>query len=172
MTGLMHYAPRLVRFDRDRRYTQPGPGTFEKPKGLWVSVTGPDDWPEYCLPEFNGMRPEARLRHAHNVTLAPGANVLRLDDVADMLEFHRTYAGPSDFDLRYHPNERDLWGIDWRVVAAEYAGIVIAPYQWSMRLNASWYYTWDCASGCVWDLDAIAAVEPCWLPALPAGVPA
>ena len=38
-------------------------------------------------------------------------------------------------------------------------GIIIAPYQWYCRMTVDWYYTWDCASGCIWNLDAIESVN-------------
>ncbi|QBI98814.1 hypothetical protein SEA_BOBBY_184 [Mycobacterium phage Bobby] len=49
--------------------------------------------------------------------------------------------------------------IDWGKVAADYGGIIIAPYQWSRRMDPHWYYTWDCASGCIWNLEAIESLE-------------
>ena len=47
--------------------------------------------------------------------------------------------------------------IDWHAVAQAYAGIEIAPYCWSLRFEYEflWYYGWDCASGCVWELSAV-----------------
>jgi len=39
------------------------------------------------------------------------------------------------------------------VVSKEYDGIEIAPYQWDARLSLIWYYGWDVASGCIWNLD-------------------
>ena len=48
--------------------------------------------------------------------------------------------------------------INWIEVAKEYKGINITPYQWNRREN-EWYYTWDCASQCVWDYTAITDVQ-------------
>ncbi len=47
-------------------------------------------------------------------------------------------------------------------VAKLYQGIIIAPYCYSIRLDNDcfWYYPWDCASGCIWDATAIAALVP------------
>jgi hypothetical protein len=114
-----------------------------KPRGLWVSVDGDE-----------GLE---RLTHAHVITLADRANILRLSGAADLDAFtaeflHKPYPG-----LEYR-------AIDWRPVAAKYQGIIIAPYIWERRLtdHAPWYYAWDCASGCIWDASAIknvAAVE-------------
>lgn len=32
-----------------------------------------------------------------------------------------------------------------------------APYQWECRLDRDtfWYYSWDCASACIWNLQAV-----------------
>ncbi len=47
--------------------------------------------------------------------------------------------------------------LEWDKVKDKYQGIIIAPYQWECRLalETCWYYGWDCASGCIWDLDCI-----------------
>ena len=61
----------------------------------------------------------------------------------------------SDWARRF----RDRY-IDWPAVATDYPGLIIAPYQWSCRMSefTRWYYGWDCASGCIWNADAIARV--------------
>lgn len=50
--------------------------------------------------------------------------------------------------------------IDWASVCRAYQGIVISPYFWSRRMGPMWYYSWDCASGVIWDADAIESVGP------------
>jgi len=56
--------------------------------------------------------------------------------------------------------------IDWEAVAKRYTGIEIEPYNWERRnsgpnnnysMSMLWYYGWDCASGCVWELDALVS---------------
>lgn len=49
------------------------------------------------------------------------------------------------------------FGIDWPRVAAVYDGIEIPRYIYQCRLERGviWYYGWDCASGCVWNLDRV-----------------
>jgi hypothetical protein len=61
-------------------------------------------------------------------------------------------------DARNAAAGSDLWkesNINWAKVAAKWGGVEIAPFQ-SKRDNVFWYSTWDCASGVVWDLDAIS----------------
>lgn len=154
----MHYASEPVTLDRYREYVQGRPETFRKPRGFWVSVTGEDDWPSWCRNEDFEI---GRLAVEHTVTLAPSAKILRLHSAAGMREFHDRFAVEGDFERR-HPAlaGHDRWPIDWRAVAEEYDGVIIAPYQWSQRLGLSWYYGWDVASGCIWNLTAIASVAP------------
>lgn len=50
--------------------------------------------------------------------------------------------------------------IDWGRVAEKYGGIEIAPgLPWRFRTRSKWYYTWDCASGVIWDVNAITGIE-------------
>ena len=68
--------------------------------------------------------------------------------------YHKPLPGlRADFPVRH--------SLDWQAVAQNWQGILIPQYLWSMRLNSrhAWYYSWDCASGCIWNPEAIAAVE-------------
>lgn len=149
MTSLSHYSSAPIG-EAIRSVKQVGEPHF-KPKGFWVSVDGEDDWAAWCRGgEFN----LAGLAVRHRVVLQPEARVLTISD-ADALR---------DFTARYKvdvlPGLRSSMFIDWREVARFYQGIIIAPYQWECRLaqDVSWYYAWDCASGCIWDATAIQAV--------------
>lgn len=152
---LKHYArePHL-RFDRRYNYGSRR-GDF-KPAGFWVSVQGGDDWREWCTSENYHTD---LLANEHDVILTPEANILLLDTLASVeslaTRFPRFDSGQMFED---YPN--------WRQIAAEYDGLIIAPYQWGARWDVSWYYSWDCASGCIWNLDAIASVEPLMAEAL------
>ena len=151
---LMHYASESFTLDRTREYSQPEAHTFGKPTGFWVSVAGDNDWPSWCRAEEFDVD---RLAVEHAVTLASDANVLRIESAHDLDAFYERYSVETDFERRY-PDSRQSWPIGWHVVAEHYDGIIIAPYQWSHRLHMDWYYGWDCASGCIWNLDAIASV--------------
>lgn len=121
---------------------------FYKPSGLWVSVDGEDDWASWCASNDFGIGTER-----YRVYLSAAPRVLVLTSASELFDFTDTYGRPVE---RYH----DTY-IDWPAVAAEYSGIIIAPYQWSCRMHSrtNWYYGWDCASGCIWNSDAIARVE-------------
>jgi hypothetical protein len=120
-----------------------------KPQGLWFSVDDgeieePCGWREWCTAEgFNlpglAAQTEVILRH--------DTRALRLSNARDLDAFHKAHATGD-------------WEIDWKRIADEYQAIIIAPYVWSRRLSRlSWYYTWDCASGCVWDAAAVAELR-------------
>jgi hypothetical protein len=119
---------------------------FDKPKGLWVSVDGDDDWASWCAgSDFDiGQK-------RYNVILKPEANILLIKSASALMDF--TY----DYGVEREDGYRRRY-IPWEIVAAKYQGIIIAPYQWGCRMHEEtrWYYGWDCASGCIWDSAAIA----------------
>lgn len=146
---LRHYHSDPVTLDRTRIYEQSELSTFTKPQGFWVSVVGEDDWPSWCSTE---------LTVEHTVTLASTATVLHIDNADRLGEFHKQYSVQTDHERRYIDRAGENWPIDWRAVASDHDGIIIAPYQWSVRHSLSWYWGWDVASGCIWNLEAIESV--------------
>ncbi len=132
-----------------------------KPDGLWVSDDDDEmTWPAWCWQEQFRLH---KLACAHAVALAAGARILHLSSARDIDSF------TDAFSVDRHPGI--LWSrlfIDWDAVAARWQGIIISPYIWERRLGdgAEWYYAWDCASGCIWDLAAIESVNLC-APSLP-----
>lgn len=131
----------LPRGNRDGRAT-----FYGKPAGLWVSVDGHDDWPHWCAAEEFSIG-----AYRYRVTLAPGANILRLTCAADLDEFTAAYGVPDALHT-------SCLAIDWDRVALPYQGLLIAPYVWQRRFELMWYYGWDCASGVIWDRSAIESV--------------
>jgi hypothetical protein len=124
-----------------------------KPHGLWVSVEGEDDWLHWCQSEEFAI---SRLAVANEIRLAGGAKIIRLSSAAAIDAFTREWARPM-------PGLEKLaigLFIDWPGVARQHDGIIIAPYVWSRRLSfhCRWYYGWDCASGCIWRVSAIAEI--------------
>lgn len=132
-----------------------GQAVNHKPHGFWVSVKGPTDWASWCVDnEFCADSIEREYR----VELVPEANVLVLDSVASLLDFTQTFSTPWEWESD-RATALDLpRPINWPAVAQAWGGIVIAPYQWSLRMDLHWYYGWDCASGCIWDLSQIQSV--------------
>ena len=138
---LTHYTHLPVDLS-ERCYEQEdlSPGT--KPIGLWVSVDGPDDWTEWCAAESFGIG-----SFPYRVTLRCDHRLLVISSLDEFDEFQKAF-GRATYLARH-------CGIAWAEVAERYQGIIIAPYQWARRYSAFWYYGWDCASGCIWDVSAI-----------------
>ncbi len=132
-----------------------------KPCGFWVSVEDFQDdhsWFDWCKSEQFSLE---GLRHKYSVTLSSDANILHLKSVEEILAFSMEYAvnDPLDFSRKYpFTNRQYFYIIAWDRVQAKYDGIIISPYQWKLRLapETSWYYGWDCSSGCIWNLDKIS----------------
>jgi len=83
------------------------------------------------------------------------SRVLRLSTTAEILAFteeHATFTDPR----------RLRQVVNWTAVMERYGGIEIAPYNWELRLDQRtwWYYTWDVASGCIWDRSALRELQP------------
>lgn len=145
---LTHYSFTPLVLDRTRTYEQDEPiSSHQKPRGFWVSVDGEYDWKEWCTDEHFHL---AALDNPTALTLAPDANVLLITTVAELIAF----TGEYGIESRYSSH---ALAIDWHRVAQEYDGIIVTPYIWECRLKTytSWYYGWDCASGCIWNLDAL-----------------
>lgn len=141
---------RLVHFSKsntlDLRSADQPTAPHMKPNGLWVSVESADDaWSKWCEAEDWGLG-------SHEFTIEPttDANILYLRTAADIQAF------TTQFSIKLEGCKFAMF-IDWIAVANKYDGIIITPYQWSMRMNsdASWYYGWDCASGCIWNASAM-----------------
>ena len=145
--NLSHYSSGLLTIesleDRGQSFVP-----YFKPIGFWVSVKGEDDWESWCKSEdFGGID----NLYEHAVTLAPDANILYLRSAKEIRKFTKDYQ-IKDTVLNYPI---------WSLVAFYYDGIIIAPYIWECRLGlqTGWYYSWDCASGCIWNIKAIAKIE-------------
>lgn len=145
---LIHYTDTPFTFDRKFKYC---PNRYitemTKPNGLWVSVEGETDWKEWC--ERENFRLDC-LKTAYEVKLRNDAHILHLNTEEKVFELIERYP--------YAPIKGT---IDWDKISRTYQGIIIAPYQWKARLasKSRWYYGWDCASGCIWDMEAIEEVK-------------
>lgn len=143
-------------------------GPYTKPNGFWVSCPGEETygWEEWCrAEEYRNMG-----THKHRVQLAEDAKILRVACSEELDYFSELYA-VQEISLPnvlpgFAKNEWKQYHINWKSVSASYDGIIISPYIWDRRLSLDgmdrkndWYYTWDCASGCIWRKRAIKSVE-------------
>lgn len=152
---LIHYTDKpLTAVHSIEQYDSVGK-RFDKPRGLWISVKGDDDWAHWCASESFGIG-----SLAYRIILAKDAKILRLcgAEAIDSFTMHNRFN-----PLGWPPSlgTESGWNINWANVARKYQGIIIAPYIWERRLTSgcSWYYGWDCASGCIWDAAAVASIR-------------
>ena len=125
-------------------------GNDDKPTGLWYEVN--DAWKNWVVdnaPDWMGER----FNHEHHIVVDM-TNVLVIRTAEEMMEFTRKYVILQDGYFR-------TFHIDWTKVAEDYDGIEIPEYLWSFRMNddTRWYYTWDVASGCIWNTDIITIIK-------------
>lgn len=177
---LIHYSHEYI--TEVRSVEQPPPETAsrcDKPVGFWVSAEGDDDWPTWREAQEFRL---AGLSHPTHVILRPTARILRISSADELIKFHEAYATAPPWARKIAPEmlenlpykglpPPDFRGhaIRWRDLAQEYQGIIIAPYIWQYRLEMSWYYGWDCASGCIWDGAAVLDLVPLPVVQVPVG---
>lgn len=131
----------------DRPYPQDK--QIMKPHGLWYGIN--DAWIEWCrdnMPEWvktNTFELEVDL-----------SRILVLETELDAMVFNERY-GKEGLASVYIP---ECKYIDWKEIASQYAGIEIQGYTYSyFRSTCMWYNSWDCSSGCIWDLSAVKSVK-------------
>lgn len=138
---LTHHPSPDWKFDPNRRYEQ---SRTMKPNGLWLSVD--DDWHRWCQDEGLNWSSEPGVAFE----IVEPSRVLMLSSVEDIDAFTEKFINLFS----------DQYRTDWGLLAERFAGLLIAPYQWERRLHfgTSWYYPWDCASACIWDLSVVRQV--------------
>jgi hypothetical protein len=155
---LIHYSGEEIKDLELKDYSQETLRWQAKPNGLWVSVEGEAvgaNWKEWC--EAEGYWIEC-LVNSYEIHLHENANILHLKTPEEMREFTKKY--PYLREQWNDPVGRDIcksYELNWNEVKKNYQAIIISPYQWECRvcLKTSWYYGWDCSSGCIWDLECI-----------------
>lgn len=131
---------------------------FFKPRGLWFSVEGNDDgWKAWCEGERFGL---PNLARQTEIIFHDSARILRLSSPGEIDAFTEEYGIHAGVFAQM--GMRKGFVIDWSKLARTHDAIIISPYQWQRRMadHTLWYYTWDCASGCVWNADAIKELVP------------
>jgi hypothetical protein len=113
-----------------------------KPSGFWYGFGS--EWIDWCRHEM----PNWTGKYIYGVDV-DNINILRITTHMELMQFSREYQSDvSDTGYRRDAGE----AIDWKMVANKYDGIEINPYQFEARMQYMWYYGWDIASGCVWNL--------------------
>lgn len=146
---LSHFTPHPFVLDRDRVYRRLDRGLSFKPSGLWLSDESAYGWKEWCRDQDFRMETcefETRFK-------IKTKEILVLNTDKAILSFHEKYFRKKKSAARFSAGD-----IDWSAVADAHKGILITPYSWELRCHPEmmWYYTWDCASACIWDLSALS----------------
>jgi hypothetical protein len=117
-----------------------------KPFGFWYGFGG--EWIDWCRSE---MSSKWTGKYIYSVDIG-NINILRIKTHMELMQFNREYQ-PNDSS--FYPALKDGEAIDWKKVVNKYDGIEINPYQSEARYQYMWYYGWDVASGCVWNLNNV-----------------
>lgn len=119
-----------------------------KPRGFWLSDESEYGWSQWCDDAEFGI---GNCWTDFDVDLS---RVLVLRSDAEIMRLHRRF--PNRAARRWN-----LWCfeiVDWQKIGEAYGGILITPYSYAMRRDVGWYYGWDCASGCFWDVSCLREV--------------
>jgi hypothetical protein len=137
---------------------------WSKPSGTWLAVLredGTDPWKDYC--EARGFE----LGPYCTEVIIKKESILHVQDAngIDNLTMKYGFLPACHEDQKTNPDYTRS-GIRWDVLSREYDGIVIAPECIDRRQVDLWYYTWDVASGCIWNRRGVEKLKPLSLPQL------
>ena len=152
---LSHFSEDGIVFNDQMKYDLHQRGEFFKPHGLWLSdESGEEGWKNWC--EGEGFRTETlNVERKFKVDLE---NVIVLDSLEKLVSFHMLFNQALPGMEKFNSPGKYNSQINWGDVAKVCSGIVIAPYHYEARMNYMWYYGWDCASGCIWDLTKVKEI--------------
>jgi len=116
----------------------------DKPDGFWYGFG--DKWIDYT--EMAGH--ERKGNYLYEVDIV-GSNILQIKDYSEIAKFTNEYGSSKQII----PGK--IFSIDWSRIEFKYDGIEINPYLYQVRFDDKflWYYGWDVASGCVWNLENV-----------------
>jgi hypothetical protein len=142
---LHHYSARKIA-EIISKVQRPVMKPYDRPTGFWVSVVGPNDWK-------SKHRGELLDQNLYEVTLAGEHNLLFMNTREHLSVFTKAYGIKLNGETRI--------AIDWAKVAPDYQGVIIAPFftKHEDYDDLFWYGAWGCASGCIWDKNAIAGIS-------------
>lgn len=149
MLRLTHFTDKPLRFDPTRQYDNEKQIHWSKPQGLWLSDESDHGWTQWC----QGADFQLESLAFATVFECDTSQWCVINKPSELIDFTSEYGTETYYKFTLE--------IDWKRVMRQYAGILITPYQWKLRLNPQthWYYSWDCASACVWDLTSVRALS-------------
>jgi len=147
----IHYTGENIdTLDLNRAYIQTAEKlAFHTPNGLWLSITGINDWENYCLKNnYNLMN----LKYEFQVRLKPQAKILILYNKAVFEDSEKKYG-------YYKENYPFTFSIRWEEIIKDFQGLAlptVIPKQYNRGL---WHDTWRCTCACIWDLQAVDKID-------------
>lgn len=145
---LVHYSDTPLKEVYNAPYQVEG----RKPVGLWFSNENKDGWRSWCKDQ--DFRQDC-FNYKTTVKFKHDAKILQLSNKQSAKKFHLKYGKPDYPECTYNLN----WKVDWPKVAKDYDAVYFPTYYNELRDQYRWYDSLDCASGCVWNADAIDRIE-------------
>jgi len=143
--------------DLNRIYTQTAESlTSHKPNGLWLSITGINDWEKYCLNNNHNL---INLKNEFQVKLKPHAQILILYNNAAYTDFEKNYTYYPEGAEIHTENSTFALSIRWDEIIKDYQGLALPHVMPQSYDRGLWYDAWRCTSACIWDLQAVEKVE-------------
>ena len=143
----IHYtAEGNTALDLNRSYVQTSKD-FERhsPNGLWLSITGNNDWEKTCLKTNYRLD---NLKSKIQVFLKLSSKILIFHTTADYDNFAKKYG-------YYSEQERRVLLFRWEEIIKEYQGIAVPYLNPELFGIVQWRNAWCCTSACIWDLQAV-----------------
>jgi len=147
----IHYTgENITALDLGRTYTQAAEKlALHTPNGLWLSITGKNDWESYCLKNNHNL---INLKYEFQVKLKSDAEILILHNMDAYEEFVNKYG------YYYGQDTLDLV-IRWEEIIDDHQGIAMPHILPKIYYMGNLNKIWHCASACIWDLQAVEKVE-------------
>ena len=147
----IHYTARgITALDLNRTYAQTSKD-FErhKPNGLWLSITGNNDWEKNCLKANYRLD---SLKSKFLVFLKEASKILILHSTATYDNFAKKYG-------YYSEQGRRVLLFRWEEILKDYQGIAVPRLYSEIFGIVQWHNAWRCTSACIWDLQAVKYAE-------------
>ena len=123
-----------------------------KPQGVWYGCG--DSWLKWMSREMPQWLDA--VNYVYELELDQEF-ILTITNEEQFKKFEWEYWGRAPWQERggwndTGPPDGNFEMIEWDTLVGQYDGIEICPYLKQFRMSKSfWYYTWDVASGCIWD---------------------
>lgn len=145
----------------NKKYKQPQLGV--KPDGFWYGCN--NDWYKWC--KYEGMD-EFLLKYIHKINLNYNIKTTLNKPNKEKLLIINNEKEFIKFDKLYGITYKKYRYIKWNMVSRDFGGIEICPHFKKFVGNGNekylWYWTWDVASGCIWNIKSIIKnTEPIYI---------